>query len=470
MSELWLYNTLTRRKERFEPLRPGEVRVYTCGPTVYDRQHVGNLRAYLFADLLNRVLRFAGHRVLHVVNITDVGHLTDVGDRGDDKMEKAARESGRSAREIAERWTRVFQEDLRRLEIGIPDRWCKASEHIPEQIELIERLEQKGYTYRLDDGIYFDTSKDPHYGELARLRLEDQRSQERIESASRKRNPADFALWKLSPRDGPRRQMEWESPWGRGFPGWHVECSAMSSKYLGIPFDIHTGGVDHIPVHHTNEIAQSEAAWDVRPWVRTWMHEEFFTFGDAKISKSTGGAIHDLGEVERHGIEPIALRYFFLQAHYRQKQSYSLDALEAARNARRRLVRLAREWGAAPPGEAEVEEPAATLRERFRAAVFDDLNAPQALAVVGEMARGEALGGAAKRALLREWDTVLGLDLERAAAALPAQDSRIEARLREREDARRARDFARADRIRDELRSEGIELEDGPAGTRWRRA
>jgi cysteinyl-tRNA synthetase len=469
MSEaaLQLYNTLTRRKERFEPLRAGEVRVYSCGPTVYGRQHVGNLRAYLFADLLNRTLRLAGYRVLHVINITDVGHLTDDADAGDDKMERAAREQGRSAREIAEHWTRVFQEDLRRLHVQVPDRWCKATDHIPEQIELIRALERKGYTYRIDDGIYFDTSKDPHYGELARLQLGEQRSQERID-ASQKRTAADFALWKLSPSEGPRRQMEWQSPWGRGFPGWHVECSAMSSKYLGVPFDIHTGGVDHIPVHHTNEIAQSEAAFEVRPWVRVWMHEEFFMFGELKISKSTGGSAHNLDELMQQGFEPMVLRYLFLQAHYRQKQNLTREALESARNAYRRLLRHAQEWRVSGDdrGGAAAERHGA----EFRAALFDDLNAPRALAQLWEAARSEALGGAQKWRLAREWDTVLGLDLEGATQAAPEGDARIEALLGEREAARRARDFARADRIRDELLTQGILLEDGPAGTRWRRA
>ncbi len=267
MTQLRLYNTLTRTKEEFAPLESGAVRVYTCGPTVYSRQHIGNLRTYVFSDLLVRGLRLFGFEVKQVINITDVGHLTDDSDDGEDKMEQAAAASGETAWDVAERWTTIFREDLAKMNIGEPAIWCKATDHIAEQIEMIEKLEGKGFIYTTDDGVYFDTAKDPHYGELARLDIESQQSQDRIEGASQKRNRGDFALWKKSPEDGPRRQMEWDSPWGRGFPGWHIECSAMSTKYLGEQFDIHTGGVDHVPIHHPNEIAQSENALGVRPWV-----------------------------------------------------------------------------------------------------------------------------------------------------------------------------------------------------------
>jgi cysteinyl-tRNA synthetase len=467
MTPLRLYNTLTRRKEIFEPLHPERVRVYSCGPTVYSRQHVGNLRAFLFADLLNRTLRYAGYDVYHVINVTDVGHLTDDENAGEDKVELAARESGLSAWDVAQKWTRILQADLAKLHVRIPDLWCKATDHIPEQIEMIRTLEAKGYTYRTDDGIYFDTSLVPNYGELARLRTEAQQTQERIAAAGQKRHSADFALWKLSPRGGSRRQMEWQSPWGVGFPGWHIECSAMSSKYLGVPFDIHTGGVDHIPVHHTNEIAQSEAAFDVRPWVRFWLHEEFFVSGGEKISKSKGGSAFNLDELAQHGIEPLALRYFFLQAHYRQNQSVGDEGLRGAQNAYQRLLRhavLARD-----ATESRHAAHAAAYRARFREAIFDDLGAPQALAVVWELVRSEELGGGETWALLEEFDAVLGLGLAEAKPAAAERDERVEALLREREAARRARDFARADRIRDRLRTEGILVEDGPQGTRWRR-
>jgi cysteinyl-tRNA synthetase len=454
-------------KQRFEPIRAGEVGIYTCGPTVYNEQTIGNLRAYLFSDLLKRALHAVGYRVRHVVNITDVGHLTDDADAGEDKVELGARRQGLSAREVADKWTAAFQRDLEQLGILPPDVWCKASEHIAEQIELIRALERKGFTYRTSDGIYFDTSKDPHYGELARLDLAAQQTGERIEKASEKRNAADFALWKLSPEGGPRRQMEWQSPWGTGFPGWHIECSAMSSKYLGVPFDIHTGGVDHIPVHHTNEIAQSENAFEVRPWVRFWMHEEFLTFGGEKISKSTGGlyALRDLVEM---GVEPRAFRLFFLQAHYRQKQAVSDEALRGAQAAYTRLVRHAEELRgkSARAGESA----AAGLRERFLDAVCDDLNAPQALAVLWEAVRAAEIGPATRWHVVREMDAVLGLGLEEARVSGGELDAEIEGLVREREAARKARDFARADALRRELAQRGIVLEDTKDGVRWRRA
>jgi cysteinyl-tRNA synthetase len=467
MSELELYNTLTRTKSRFEPLEPGRVRIYSCGPTVYSRQHLGNMRPYLVADLLRRTLEYAGFEVLHVINITDVGHLTDDADYGDDKVEKAARDQGLSAWDIAEKWAQVFKEDLRKLKVEPPAVWCKATEHIPDQIEMIETLEAKGFTYRTSDGLYFDTSKDPSYGELARVDLQAQRSGERITKAGEKRNPADFALWKFSSSEGPRRQMEWESPWGTGFPGWHIECSAMSSKYLGVPFDIHTGGVDHIPVHHPNEIAQSENVFDVRPWVRWWLHEEWLLFEGRKIAKSTGGIL-SLSDLEEDGIDPLAYRLLFLQAHYRQQQTYSDEAIQRASASYQRLVRHAIELRGATDrrGAGAADD----FRARFRAAIYDDLNAPRALAVLWEMVRSPELGGVERWGLIREFDRVLGLELEEARLDVPDLDARVEALIRERTEARAAREFARADEIRDELLAEGIVLEDGPEGTSWRRA
>jgi cysteinyl-tRNA synthetase len=468
VSELRLYNTLAREKQAFAPLQPGRVRIYSCGPTVYSHQHLGNMRAYVFADLLKRTLRWFGHAVFHVVNITDVGHLTDDADSGEDKMERAARQAGESIWQVAERWTRIFKRDLERLRVLPPDIWCKATDHIAEQIEMIRKLEARGFTYRTADGLYFDTSKDPGYGELARLQLEAQESQERALGAAGKRNRADFALWKLSPSDGPRRQMEWPSPWGTGFPGWHIECSAMSTRYLGEQFDIHTGGVDHIPVHHTNEIAQSENALGVRPWVRFWMHGGWLMFEGDKMSKSRG-TVRTLDDLDAAGIEPETFRLFLLGAHYRQQMSFSDDALHSAQNAWRRLARRVAELRGAAPGAAD---PAAAeaFGARFRAALADDLNAPQALALVWELLRSEAPGAAAKLALLESFDRVLGLGLAEIGPERPESDARIDALVAEREAARRARDFRRADAIREQLREEGIALEDGPQGPRWRRA
>jgi cysteinyl-tRNA synthetase len=468
LSELRLYNTLAREKQPFAPIESGRVRIYSCGPTVYSHQHLGNMRAYLFADLLKRTLRWFGYQVFHVINITDVGHLTDDADAGEDKMERAARQSGESIWQVAERWTRIFQQDLERLHVLAPDVWCRATDHIPEQIEMIRKLEARGFTYRTADGIYFDTSKDPGYGELARLQLEAQESQERVEGAAQKRNRADFALWKFSPEDGPRRQMEWPSPWGTGFPGWHIECSAMSTKYLGERFDIHTGGVDHIPVHHTNEIAQSENALGVRPWVRFWMHGGWLMFDGDKMSKSRG-TVRTLDDLIEAGIEPEAYRLFLLGAHYRQQVGFGEEALRGAQNAWKRLVRRVAELREAAPGVSDAEA-AEAFRVRFRAALADDLNAPQALAVLWDLVRSDAPGPAEKLALLESFDAVLGLDVIAAASAAPEGDARIDALLAEREAARRSRDFARADAIREQLRAEGIALEDGPAGPRWRRA
>ncbi|MCA9513091.1 MAG: cysteine--tRNA ligase [Myxococcales bacterium] len=464
---LVVYDTAARRKRAFEPLEPGRVRMYSCGPTVYAPQHVGNMRPYVFADVLKRTLRMLGYAVTHVVNITDVGHLTDDADAGEDKMEVAARKAGLRAADIAARYTEEWQRDVERLHCLPPDVLCRASEHIPEQIELALALERGGYTYRLEDGLYFDTSKFERYAAFARLDLSGQEAGARIGEVAGKRNPADFALWKFA-EPGVARQQEWESPWGRGFPGWHLECSAMSTKYLGRQFDIHTGGEDHVPVHHTNEIAQSECALGVHPWVRYWMHNAFLDFGGEKMSKSKGHVLV-LQTLVDEGIEPLAYRMFLLQAVYRMPQSFKREAIRAAQKSWQRL----RAAAAATLGAAGEGDPAArdAYRAEFRAALCDDLNTPRALAVAFEVARSGALADVDKRALLLEFDEVLGLGLAEARPESEAgeSDPRIDALLEERRAARASRDFATADRIRDELAAEGVEIVDGPDGSRWRR-
>jgi cysteinyl-tRNA synthetase len=464
---LTLYNSRTQRQEPFTPLEPGHARVYSCGPTVYSPQHVGNMRANVFADLLKRALLGEGWRVTHVINVTDVGHLTDDADAGEDKMELAARRSGRSAAEVAAVHTAQWLRDRRRLNCLDPEVLCKASEHIAEQIEMIRTLEAKGMTYRIADGVYFDVSRFPRYAELARLDLAAQHGGGRIGDVEGKRHPADFALWKIA-KPAEKRQQEWDSPWGRGFPGWHIECSAMSTRYLGSTFDIHTGGVEHLPVHHTNELAQSEVALGVHPWVQVWMHQDWLVFGADKMSKSLGN-IWVLEELLERGLLALSLRFFFLQAHYRKQQSFSLEALEAADRGYRRL--LAQTAPARAAGGAADAARCAAWSERFREAVRDDLNAPRALAVAIEMLRDAALAPADQRALLAAFDGFLGLDL--LSAELPAEaqesDPRIDALVAEREAARKRRDFREADRIRALLAGEGIVVEDGPRGPRWRR-
>ncbi|MEK7623556.1 MAG: cysteine--tRNA ligase, partial [Patescibacteria group bacterium] len=324
---LTLYNTLTRRKETFEPLRDKAVGLYTCGPTVYNYAHIGNLRTYIFEDILKRALVANGYDVRHVMNITDVGHLTDDADFGEDKMEKGAKREDKSAWEIAEFYTQAFKKDVQELNILPPDIWCKATDNIAEQIAMVQTLIDKGVTYETADGIYFDTTKISDYGKLARLRAQTLQPGKRVEMGE-KRNPHDFALWKFSPT-GEKRQMEWEAFGRKGFPGWHIECSAMSIKYLGEQFDIHCGGIDHVPIHHTNEIAQSETATGKKPWVRYWLHGEFLNIAETKMAKS-GENFITLQTIKDRGISPIAYRYFLLQTHYRKQLNFSWEALQAA--------------------------------------------------------------------------------------------------------------------------------------------
>ena len=430
--------------------------MYTCGPTVYNYAHIGNLRTYVFEDVLRRVLEFNGYRVRHVMNITDVGHLVSDADTGEDKMELGSRRTGKSAWEIADYYTRAFKDDLACLNILGPTIWCRATDHIPEQIEMIRCIEAKGFTYRTSDGIYFDTSKLPGYGTLARLDIEGLRAGMRVELAE-KRNSTDFALWKFSPPDQ-KRQMEWESPWGVGFPGWHIECSAMSVKYLGTFFDIHCGGEDHVPVHHTNEIAQTEACHGTR-LANFWMHGYFLLFEHAKMAKSAGDFLRMETLVEL-GYDPLAYRYFCMGAHYRAKLSFSWEALDAATTALQRLRTAAYEWG--PPGKA-----APGYVNRFKEQINDDLNMPRAVALAWELVKSD-LPAPAKKATLLQFDRVFGLRLAEWQPAEEVVPGEIMALVDQREKARAEKRWKDADALREQVKQVGYEIEDTPTGPRVR--
>ncbi|MDP1818677.1 MAG: cysteine--tRNA ligase [Acidimicrobiales bacterium] len=468
LEDLRLYDTRTRSVRTFEASAPPAVGIYTCGPTVYAPQHLGNMRSQLVPDVLRRVLLAAEYEVTYVTNITDVGHLVSDADEGEDKVEQAAAASGRTATEIAAHWTEQWATDRARLGCLEPDVLPKAASHIDEQIAMVEALERLGHTYVLDDGVYFDVASHPRYAEFAHLDLAELATSGRVERVEEKRHPADFALWKRT-APGVVRQQEWDSPWGRGFPGWHIECSAMATRYLGSRFDIHTGGVDHVRVHHTNEVAQSECALDVHPWVGWWVHTEFLDLGGAKMSKSKGDVLVVDTLVER-GLDPLAFRYFTLQAHYRQQQAFTFEAVQAADTALRRLIGhavAARDAGGAVTDPERVD----AYRRRFWAALGDDLNTSQALAVASEASKADDLGPAERWAVLADADRVLGFGLADARSPLPddsGSDERIDGLVAERESARAARDFATADRVRAELAAEGVEIVDTPTGPTWR--
>ncbi len=462
---LWLYNTLTRTKEEFQSIRPGEVGLYTCGPTVYNFAHIGNLRTYLFEDILKRVLAYSGYRVRHVMNITDVGHLTGDRDMGEDKMETGARREGKTAWDIAEFYTQAFKQDIARLNIIAPEIWCKATDSIPEQIELIRVLEEKGFTYRTRDGIYFDTAKFPDYARLSSQNLDALREGARVEKNPEKRSATDFALWKFSP-PGAGRQMEWDSPWGVGFPGWHIECSAMSMKFLGEQLDIHCGGVDHIDIHHTNEIAQSEAATG-RKFFNYWMHGAFLNItGGKKMAKSEGNFLTLENALISRGIPLLVYRFASFLTHYRKPMEYSDESIQAAKNGLEHLNNQVREIAkaaAGAPGEA-----ASGFREKFLEALNDDLNMPRAMAVIQELLKSE-LPAADRQATILDFDRVLGLSLAEASRPdeLPAAvQAVVEARRR----ARASKEWAESDRLRDEIQALGYTVKDTRDGMEIRKA
>lgn len=455
--ELQLFDTYTRSLRAFSPLHPPTVGVYTCGPTVYDYAHIGNLRTYIFEDLLLRVLRFNGFQVRHVMNITDVGHLESDADSGEDKMEKGSRRTNRSAWEIADFYTQAFKQDLQRLNICEPDIWCKATDHIEDQVELIRCIEAKGFTYRTSDGIYFDTSKLPDYGYLSRLDIQGLQAGSRVDMGE-KHHSTDFALWKFS-SPGVKRQMEWDSPWGRGFPGWHIECSAMSAKYLGPLFDIHCGGEDHISVHHTNEIAQTEACYGTR-LANFWMHGYFLQLGEEKMSKSAGEFLR-LQTLIDHGYDPLAYRLFCLSALYRAKLSFTWEGLDGAATALNRLRQAAYEWGDA--GIADED-----FVERFAEQVDDDLNLPRALAVTWDLVRSDRSAGV-KKATLAIFDQVLGLDLMKWRPTEEMIPADIQVLVEQRQQARKEKRWQDADELRKRIGQLGYEVKDTAEGPKTRK-
>ncbi len=448
-----LFDTYAREVRDFQPLRTDVVRMYACGPTVYDFAHVGNLRTYLFEDILRRVLQFNGYKVKHVLNITDVGHLTSDADTGEDKMEMGAERTGKSASEIAQNYTLAFKEDLKYLNIMEPSVWCIATEHIQDQIDAILTIEANGYTYRTADGIYFDTSKLDDYGYLARLDVEGLRQGARVEIGD-KCSATDFALWKFSP-PGQKRQMEWESPWGIGFPGWHIECSAMSTMYLGEFFDIHCGGEDHIPVHHSNEIAQSQACSGTK-LANFWMHGYFLQVDDAKMAKSSGKFLRLATLLDRK-CDPLAYRYLCLTAHYRSHLSFSWESLDGAGTALNKLRKVSFEWG--DPGHMDDD-----FVDRFTQCINEDLNTPKALALTWDLVRSE-LPPATKKATLLHFDKVFGFLLSDWSPKVVEIPDDILSLVAKRNIARLEKRWVDADSLRDQVHNLGFEIEDNSGGS-----
>lgn len=469
---LRLWNTLHRALEEFQPIRPHKVGFYACGPTVYNPLTLGNWRKYLVDDTIRRVFQYLGYEITHVTNITDVGHLVGDASEGEDKVEREAAKTGKTAWDIARFYEASFLDGLKQFNILLPMVLPRATDHIGEQISLIQELERKGFTYRITDGIYFDTSKFFAYGALSGQKLEEKEAGARIEVNSEKRHPADFALWKFSPADQ-KRQMEWPSPWGVGFPGWHIECSAMSAKYLGQPFDVHSGGVDHIPVHHENEIAQSEAAYG-KPLANYWLHNEFLLVNGGRMGKSLGNA-YTLEDLEKRGFSPMDFRYFCLGAHYRSKLNFTWEGLEGARNALEHIsTKIGK--GLAYNNSAMYQDGPVSDRylDDFRLVLEDDLNLPRALAVFQALLQDPTVDPLIKGRTCLRMDEVLGLDLKKeckewemytrsVVEGLIPED--IHQLQQQREEARANKDWKTSDELRDALRERGWVVEDGVEGS-----
>lgn len=501
---LRVFNSMGRQLQDFIPIRENKVGFYGCGPTVYNYAHIGNLRAYVFLDILDRTLRFLGYDVTHVMNITDIGHLSGDSDDGEDKMLKTAKDRGQSVLDIADFYTKAFFSDIDRLNIRRPDIVCKATEHISDMIALIRRIEANGHTYSAGGNLYYDVTTFPEYGRLANIRLTDLKPGARIGLDANKRNPYDFVLW-FTKSKFENQALTWDSPWGRGYPGWHIECSAMSMKYLGEQFDIHTGGIDHIPIHHTNEIAQSEGATGKR-WVNYWLHNEFLVIAkektadtadetasengqSGKMSKSAGNFL-TLQTILDNGYDAMDYRFFLLGAHYRSQVAFSWAAMDSAKNARRALVQriakiIAKCKNTATPASdtaALSGQEAQNALSRFREALENDFSTPKALSELQQTVKDTALSDEEKTALIQRMDEVLGLELlDQAQKMLRAeteictetngmQTAEITELINERSEAKKNKDYAKADAIRSMLAEKGILLTDTPNGTVWKKA
>jgi cysteinyl-tRNA synthetase len=460
---LQLFNTRSRRIETLVPIDALRVQMYCCGPTVYNYAHIGNLRTYVCEDILRRTLELFGYSVVHVMNITDVGHLQSDADTGEDKMEVAARREQKSPWELARHYESEFFRHTDLLRIKRPTIVCRATEHISEMIAMISRLIERGHAYVVDGNVYFDVATFPAYAEFAGLDLQNQAKTSRVEPDPRKRSIADFVLW-FSQSKYPNQVMKWPSPWGTGFPGWHIECSAMASKYLGKHFDIHCGGIDHIPVHHTNEIAQSEGCYGCK-WVNCWLHGEFLEVDETKMSKSSGRFLH-LDQLKEDGFTPLAYRYLLLTAHYRSKLRFSYESLEAAQRSFTGLINLMRQWRRDAKSVTTLRhEAVAEMQRQFHECLSNDLHLPEAVALAWTVARDQGTAPKEKLVALSYFDRVFGLDLDVdvSVALSEGQMSLIERR----EEARRRKDWKTADRLRAELATEGVHVRDGPTGPEW---
>ncbi len=468
MALIYLHNTLSGKKEEFRPISHDVVKMYSCGPTVYSEQHIGNMRPYVFVNVLYRTLKYNGYNVKQVMNITDVGHMSndDIGgaDTGEDKMEKAAKSSGTTAQEIAKKITEKFLFDLEQLSIDtsiiqIP----RATEYISEQIAIIKTLEQKGYTYKISDGIYFDTRLFKDYGKLGNINIKGLMEGARVDVNEEKHNPTDFALWKFS-NQNENRQQEWESPWGVGFPGWHIECSAMSRALLGTNIDIHTGGVDHIPIHHNNEIAQSECSTG-KKFVNYWLHSAYIVINSVKIAKSVGNTIY-LRELPDKNIYPLAYRYWLLTGHYKTQMNFTWEALDGANTAFKKLHKYVRDNLSVENGEIDQK-----YLDTFTKYINDDLNTPKAIALLWELIKDDSVPQETKRSTLLKFDSVLGLDLIHAKKSASTVSNKelvaikdispeIQQLLKARDTARKNKDFTKSDDIRNKIKDLGYMVED----------